>query len=368
MIKQEIQQNIYEKIIKSYELAINFSDQFESKHWKERNEPKREKFFNVLQENIHILETFRTNKFLSKGLDDAVDIHNIPNAFFKLAETHGAERCLNFFQEKNVGQSDKSIFLFNKYIDFHEIFLVDYVIKLQDHFLFETDNPVICEIGGGYGALARMIISNHDCKYILIDLPETNVLSTYYLQEHFYPNKEILHFCDLNKPTLSSKDIENFDIVIIPPSIQFDSDLGVDLFVNTRSFMEMNLATVDKYFNLIQTNINTNGFFLNINRYHKSTSNEDNMIAKYPYDNNWDSILSEKAFLQDWIHLLLSRRVNSPNQDFRYMLDELEIDSVRHIHSKSKRYFYNILSSVSQIIPASLKQLIKRLISTQIPE
>ena len=167
---------------------------------------------------------------------------------------------------------------------------------------------------------------------------------------------------------MSIQDIKNFDIIIIPPNIEFDNDLEIDLFINTRSFMEMNLTTVNKYFNLIQSNINSGGSLLNINRYHKSTSDEDNMIANYPYDDNWIITLSQKAFLQDWMHLLLTKRASQPNSDFRDALDALNIESKRYVTSKSKRYFFNLISMISKIIPSSIKHLIKRIITTKIPE
>ena len=37
-------------------------------------------------------------------------------------------------------------------------------------------------IGGGFGSLARIIINDKKCKYFLIDLPEANLMSNYYLQ------------------------------------------------------------------------------------------------------------------------------------------------------------------------------------------
>jgi len=130
----------------------------------------------------------------------------------------------------------------------------------------------------------------------------------------------------------------------------------------------MNLSTVKDYFNLIQTNVKSNGFFLNINRYHKSTSNENNMIAHYPYDLNWKIILSEKAFQQDWIHLLLTKRVNEVNQDFHDELENLKEHSKNHITSTSKKLLFNILLMISRLIPSYIKQSIKRLLTTQIPE
>ena len=161
----------------------------------------------------------------------------------------------------------------------------------------------------------------------------------------------MVHFSELNKPVLASEDIKDFDIIIIPPNINFYSDLKVDLFINTRSFMEMNLSTVESYFNLIQSSLNIGGSFLNINRYHKSTTNEDNMIARYPYDDCWDAIISEKAFMQDWIHLLLSKRTTAPNKEFRKILIDLEVESKKYVHSKTKKYFYNFIGLILRMIP-----------------
>ena len=92
------------------------------------------------------------------------------------------------------------------------------------------------------------------------------------------------------------------------------------------------------------------------------------MIAHYPYDLNWKIILSEKAFLQDWIHLFLTKRVNEVNQDFHDELENLKEHSKKYITSISKRLLFNILSMISSLIPSYIKQLIKRLITTQIPE
>ena len=44
------------------------------------------------------------------------------------------------------------------------------------------DNFYVLEIGGGFGSFARIILNNKNVKYFLIDLPEANLMSNYYLQ------------------------------------------------------------------------------------------------------------------------------------------------------------------------------------------
>ena len=72
--------------------------------------------------------------------------------------------------------------------------------------------------------------------------------------------------------------------------------------------MEMNKKVIKEYFNLIQSKINSDGYFLNINRYIKSTVGEDIKFDEYPYDSLWNVEISKKSFLQDHIHFLLARR------------------------------------------------------------
>ena len=45
------------------------------------------------------------------------------------------------------------------------------------------DKSIICEIGPGYGSFASKLIKKFNSKVILIDLPESNFLSAYYLKK-----------------------------------------------------------------------------------------------------------------------------------------------------------------------------------------
>lgn len=368
-IKNMLNINNSEKLINSYETSKKFLEKYESKHWKNLNQSKRDLFFDSIDVNLMHLHKFRSDKFLSKGLDDAVETQFIPEIFFQLAQKNSAEKCLSYLQDVNVGESNHCLHIFNKYMDYHELFLVDYVCVLDKHVLGDISNPVICEIGGGYGSLARMIASKNNCKYILIDLPEANLLSSYYLDQHFASQgKRILFFSDLNKDSLSKDDIAEYDFIIIPPNINFANDLKVDLFINTRSMMEMNFSTIEKYFSLIHTNIHSDGFFLNINRYIKRTVGENIMISRYPYDEKWKVRVSEKAFMQEHIHLLLTQRNCNDHSDIKSELALLEIEAKKYFEGSLALFLRKFLRKLKSLVPNILKRNLKAILFADKPE
>ncbi len=357
------------KLALSYAAAVQLTEKYESKHWKIINQPKRDYFFQSLDEDFSKIENFRFNKFLSAGLDDAVDKKFIPDVFFKLGEMYGFENILQYMQSKNIGNSEHSVNIFDKYTDYNELFHIDMAIKLDEHVFSKLSDPIVCEIGGGYGSLARMILSKNKCKYILIDLPEANILSSYYLDQHFSSyGKKIFHFCDLNKDILSSEDINDFDIIIVPPQVRFHKNLKIDLFINSRSMMEMTKSIINQYFELIHNNINEAGYFLNINRYIKTTVGEKIMISRYPYDDNWEVKISEKAFLQDHIHFLLTQRNFSDKSNISIELSNLEVEAKKYIESTFSKYSKKLLNNLKLIIPSNIKNKIRSALFQNNPE
>ena len=98
------------------------------------------------------------------------------------------------------------------------------------------------------------------------------------------------------------------DIFILTPDCKIDSKVKIDFFINARSMMEMNSNIIKFYFKFIEQFSHKNSFFLNINRYEKTSVGEPIRIADYPYDNNWQVIVSEPSFNQEWIHFLLTKR------------------------------------------------------------
>ena len=284
--------DVYKKTKEEEKLFIHN----QSIHW-ERYYKENEKFYNL--EN---LINFRKNQILSEGLDDAMNLQNSFNLLEALKYFDG-----NFLKkhlpEKNIGNCDYSINFLGYWFDYGIIHHLKWYEEIEKYI---KDNFFILEIGGGFGSLARIIINDKKCKYFLIDLPEANLMSNYYLKNYF-PEKKIFNYSDY-KDKLLEDVIQNYDIFILPPEILDKQNIKFDFIINSRSFMEMNKKIVKKYFNLIQSKVNRDGYFLNINRYLKSTVGEDIKFEEYPYDNLWNVEISKKSFLQDHIHFLLVQR------------------------------------------------------------
>ena len=66
----------------------------------------------------------------------------------------------------------------------NEIFHIKYLSKINDYLKLKNSS-LICEIGPGYGCLVSKILKIYNCKIILIDLPESNFLSAYFLKSLF---------------------------------------------------------------------------------------------------------------------------------------------------------------------------------------
>ena len=155
-----------------------------------------------------------------------------------------------------------------------------------------------------------MILRNHNSKYIIIDLPQSNLITHYFLSSHF-ENKKIFSYIDLIGDEISEYDFESNDVFILPQWVKLPKFISVDFFINTRSMMEMNKNVKKKYFDLIHSRIQKGGYFLNINRYVKGfgDANEISKLHEYPYDSNWDVIISKESYGQKHIRFLLTKRV-----------------------------------------------------------
>jgi len=127
-------------------------------------------------------------------------------------------------------------------------------------------NPIVAEIGGGYGAFAYYLLTmNHDVTYINFDLPETLLVSSYQLKMAF-PDRRILLFDDPNMP-LDKSIFDKYDIILMPNfMIPRITDNSIDLFYNTISLSEMFFPTISEYFKQIDRC--GNAFFYNENVAH----------------------------------------------------------------------------------------------------
>ena len=330
-----MERNFLEDLFDSYTAAckdISSHREQESKHWKDRNSFFRSKYYNENLHDLSLLKNFRFDKSLSKGLDDALVIEDIPNTFFRLLKEVGEETVFSNLSKKNIGNCNRTLKIDNKHIEYNELFQI-YVYDQLNKSIFSKDKvSSVCEIGGGYGSLTRILKSNHDATYILIDLPEANLLSSYYLHENFKgEGKKFLLYNQVKNRQISKNMIDSYDFIIIPPWLVFDDDIKIDLFINSRSMMEMNMEVIINYFHLIQSHVRDNGYFLNINRYQKKTVGMPIDLVEYPYDKKWEVLVSKKTIFFNHIHFLLTQRKNPVEKSIQKELQELKQESKKYI-------------------------------------
>ena len=105
------------------------------------------------------------------------------------------------------------------------------------------------DIGGGYGGLSRMLKNYyHNSTFVIIELPELCLLSSYYLYCNF-PSKKIGTFSDFeNLDNVDQEDLLKYDFVILPQTFmeKFDDEI-FDLIINTTSLGEMSDIMQDYY-------------------------------------------------------------------------------------------------------------------------
>ena len=305
----------FKKIIKSFELSIkNYDSDYKSKHWLLAYNKKKDFF------RFKNLKNFRSNS-LSYGLDIrpgslAYQRKNFEDLKKKVSIKFIEE---NLFKE-NIGNLKNCIKLNGKILDPNSLFQM-YAINLLKKNIKE-EIKFICEIGAGFGCLSRLLIKNFPkSKIFIIDLPEANYLSSYFLLKHF-PEKKIIMYSDITNNEISLKQINEYDIFILPPWVKI-SKIKVNIFINVRSFMEMNKNIIKRYFDLIQENITEEGLFLNINRYDKRSVGESIRLFEYPYDDKWKVIKSEISWSHSNVHTLITKRDNFIS-DIREELNKIE--------------------------------------------
>ena len=339
----------------------NIKDKFKSKHWKSYYDKKKYEIGN--------LKEFRSpSNNLSTGLDDATVFPEFSfKLFSKLAELVGYDFVYENLLEKNIGNSPHVLKYRDKLVDYNRLFHISWLKDLEDKVFLDKElwndknnDLIFCEIGGGFGSFPELIIKRHNIKFLSIDLPEANLLSTYFLKESFPEKKFFLYDDYVNNGNKITKEIISlFDIFILPPNILIADEIKIQLFINTRSMMEMDFNVISNYFNLIQNHISNEGYFLNVNRYEKRTVGSNIRIAEYPYDDKWKVIISRPSFKQEHIHQLLTKRTNKSDlSDIKTELKLISEIGRKYYLSRYKRMKNFLYYKIIRKINLRLKKLL----------
>lgn len=134
----------------------------------------------------------------------------------------------------------------------------------ESRLIHDDERKVVMEIGGGYGGLARVHLTQApSSSYIISDLEETQFFSAIYLANHF--GEDRIHL--MNSP-LSEKILRPGHVYIVPQSrMDFLEHVSFDYAISQQSLQEMTASQVQFYLgwlsertsNLYTCNIDSHG-------------------------------------------------------------------------------------------------------------
>lgn len=111
-------------------------------------------------------------------------------------------------------------------------------------------NPVVVELGGGYGGMAYYLTRDFPrVKYFDFDLPENAALTAYYLLRSCKDKHVLLY----GERDLSTDILADYDVVIMPNyCISYMPDKSSDVVFNSYSLAEMDRKAIGEYISIIQ--------------------------------------------------------------------------------------------------------------------
>ena len=302
--QKEVSDDFLNKIFSSYEKAIedeNKEELEDSPWWTEL----RKEFQGIFLENKGLnkksIRNFR-NDIESKSAilkDQNVAISkknskfiNMINATLLACLYHKYSEIINLNTLRAVSDSyagNNSCVIYRGQRLNHRILRYSYYIsQLKNKLDFKQDEKItICDIGGGFGGLLRLLKNTYlNSTCILVELPETCLLASYFLKKNF-PDSKILLYSDFNKDV----NYKDYDIVILPQNmIKNFEDKSIDLVLNTSSLSEMKNETQDFYLSQIERV--TKKYFYSVNR-HKYKMHKYNAQGFYnlKFKKRWNTII-----------------------------------------------------------------------------
>ena len=199
-----------------------------------------------------------------------------------------------FYLKEHVRLSDSVYSDISSIMEFEggkysNIFLLHlyYYLRIEHVFCLKTKPDRVIEIGGGYGALARIFkLMVPDSTYIIIDLPGSLFFAHCFLSLNF-PDAKIKYVTENSKTNL-----DEFDFVLVP--VQLCRSIREEEFsivINTGSLQEMPSATVAFWMDFIQNAVSVKAFY---------SFNYFLLDKKKRSECDWDEANSSCLILDSW--------------------------------------------------------------------
>ena len=279
-IKLENIDEIKKKINSQYIYSKKIKIRSDLPFWKKNRELFEKNFFdkngNVILES---LMNFRNSKI--EFSSDLLKNNNIDNLktrlnklkalrifilYHKVAELIDDDVIINI-TDNNIGNAN--------FIHYRKQIINERLLR-QGYFfsqirkntnLDETNVNIFCDIGPGYGMLPSILKKEFPfSKFILVDLPEINILSYFFLKNIFPKSKICLSHEIENKTVINKELINQYDFMILEQDdLKKLEDKVVDCAINTASLGEMSKVDQDYYIHQIERF--TKKYFYSVNRH-----------------------------------------------------------------------------------------------------
>jgi len=293
IISDIIKRNIlygYSKIFKRCKLEHYYLKVFEqmskdnqhkpSKHW-------RRLFKNMKKEMIiYGLSNFKrgyaNRHFANRQPKTTIELSAIWQ-YYNTIKSKDRLDILEKYPESKIG-NPYQIEIDGKMYSWDYLQAIDEFYSIVDIFSIKpNEKSVICEIGAGYGRLAEVFLKvMPNCHYIIVDLPESLIISYYYLSKIF---KNTCKYEDSRDIKLYEHEILSSRKVtfLLPNQFLRLAQESVDMFINIDSFQEMNAEIIKDYFKNI---LNLKGKYLYLKnsdaKHHNLVDTEHFNLIEYP--------------------------------------------------------------------------------------
>jgi len=279
-LSSELQKRMKESLILAYAVENNtfektkewdrVSDLFKTLFFDESREINKDTLLNFRSTNKRCEEVFGDHFFYVdtsigytksylKAIDLVLDYHRFAKVINK--------ELLASVTESYVGGSS-SVYYRGQALSEKLLFHTMIVNDVLDHITFGKERNIVVDIGSGYGGLDRLLsyyVPN--ACFILIDLPETLLLTSYFIEANF-PNKKIAFLSDI-KNRLDEFDqlVLEYDFIIVPPYVvEKIPNESVDLVLNSASLGFMDKDYVHYYLGYIARILKPFGHFYSLNK------------------------------------------------------------------------------------------------------
>ena len=195
-----------------------------------------------------------------KAIDLVLDYHRFAKVINK--------ELLASVTESHVGGSASVYYrgqALSEKLLFHTMIVNDIVNNIRFN---DKQRNVVVDIGSGYGGLDRLLsyyIPN--ACFILVDLPETLLITSYFIEQNF-PNKRIALLSDIiDRLDEFDQLVLEYDFIIVPPYVvEKIPNESVDLVLNSASLGFMDKDYVHYYLGYIARMLKPLGYFYSLNK------------------------------------------------------------------------------------------------------